>query len=281
MVHYAFPFFSKNGVILPMEQAVVPLASIEYSYGFGVYETICVRNGKLLFLGDHTERLLRSASLLKLKHTLKAEILEQWAQALSEKLQDGNYNLKILLIGAKQEADVTLAMIPLQPRFPEKRWYKQGVETITVAFERPIPTAKTLNMLRSYLAQREATERGCYEALSLHADGCIYEGTRSNFYAVQGEAVITPPRGTILEGITKTHVLALARAHGIDVREERIPAAEIPKFDGAFLTSSSAKVMPIRKIDDHEFAGIPETTTKLMNLYDELLRTEKPEIRDQ
>lgn len=258
-----------------MERAVVPLASIEYSYGFGVYETICVRNGELLFLGDHTERLLRSASLLKLKHTLKAEILEQWAQALSEKLQDDSYNLKILLIGAKQEADVTLAIIPLQPRFPEKKWYKRGVETITVAFDRPIPTAKTLNMLRSYLAQREATEHGCYEALSLHEDGCIYEGTRSNFYAVRGGAVITPPRGTILEGITQTHVLALAREHGIEVREDRIPAAEIPNFDGAFLTSSSAKVMPIRKIGSHEFAGIPETTKRLMGLYDALLHEQK------
>ena len=273
MPPHAFSFFSRNGAILPMEEATVPLTSIEYSYGFGVYETICVRNGKLLFLGDHIERLLRSASLLRLKHTFQAETLGQWAQALSEKLQDDSYNLKILLIGAKLPENAVLSIIPLQPRFPEKRWYKQGVGTITVAFERPIPAAKTLNMLRSYLAQREATDRGCYEALSLHDDGCIYEGTRSNFFAVRRGSVITPPGGTILEGITRMHVLALARENGIEVKEERISATEIPQFDGAFLTSSSAKVMPVRKIDGHEFAEIPETTKKLMQLYDELLRT--------
>lgn len=256
-----------------MEQAVVPLLSIEYSYGFGVYETMRFHGENGLFVREHIERLMHSAELLRLQHPFRKEEIGEWVQTLSKKIGDESCNIKILLIGAKKPEDAQMFILPLQPHFPEKRWYKQGVETITVAFDRPIPTAKTLNMLRSYLAQREATERGCYEALSLHEDGCIYEGTRSNFYAVRGGAVITPPRGTILEGITRAHVLALAHEHGIEVQEARIPANEIPNFDGAFLTSSSMKVMPIRKIDDYEFAGIPETTTKLMNLYDELLRT--------
>ncbi len=33
-----FKYFSKNGKILPIEQAVIPFSNIEYSYGFGVYE---------------------------------------------------------------------------------------------------------------------------------------------------------------------------------------------------------------------------------------------------
>ena len=255
-----------------MQEATVPLTDIEYSYGFGVYETIQIRNGNPLFLGDHLIRLMQSASLLGIKHTLETSKIAKWIESLCENIGNDRYNIKILLIGAKEAKDVTLSIIPLQPRFPDKRWYKNGVETITVEFERPIPAAKTLNMLRSYLAQRDATEHECYEALSIHNDDCIYEGTRSNFFAVKGNSIITPPTDTILEGVTRKYVLKLAEENGIDVIEERIPKSEIQKYDGAFLTSSSTKVMPIIKIDTYEFAEIPETTKRLISLYDELLR---------
>ena len=274
MTTHAFPFFSRNGTILPMEEATVPLANVEYSYGFGVYETVRIHKEVQIFLREHVERLMHSATLLRLEHPFKMESVETWVRELCEKLENNRFNIKILLIGAKDPPNAQLVILPLQPRFPEKRWYKQGIETITVAFERPLPAAKTLNMLRSYLAQREAAEHGCYEALSLHEDGCIYEGTRSNFFAVRDDMIITPPTGTILEGITKTHVLILAHENGIGVKEERIPATKLAKFDGAFLTSSSAKVMPIRQIDGHAFREIPETTQKLMRLYDTLLASQ-------
>ena len=48
-----FKYFSKNGELLPVEDAVIPLSNIEYQYGFGVYETIRVVNGVPYFLKEH------------------------------------------------------------------------------------------------------------------------------------------------------------------------------------------------------------------------------------
>jgi Branched-chain amino acid aminotransferase/4-amino-4-deoxychorismate lyase len=63
----SFDFFSRNGKILPISEAVVPLASVEYSYGFGVYESIRVKNKNPIFLSDHLARLMDSAKIIGLE----------------------------------------------------------------------------------------------------------------------------------------------------------------------------------------------------------------------
>lgn len=266
----ALTHFCRNGTILPVEEAVIPLQNIEYSYGFGVYETIVVADGKPRFAKEHIERLFRSATLIGIDHAFIEESIVQWLHDLTEKHADERYNLKILLIGAKEASEACLHILPLNPLFPEKRLYKEGVDTMTVEYERPIPNAKTLNMLRSYLAQKKAKEAGCHEGLSLHQDECIYEGTRSNFFVVQNDTILTPPEGSILLGITREHVLELAKKNGIQVQESVIPLNKIAEYDGAFLTSSSMKVMPIRRINDVEL-DIPDTTKKLIELYKDFL----------
>lgn len=275
MVPHTFPVFCRNGEILPLKEATVSLQSIEYSYGFGVYETIRVIDGIPFFEKEHIQRLIKSASMIGIDHTPRAEDLSQWIDALLKECNKDILNLKILLIGAQKPQDMLLVILPLNPLFPDKRLYKRGAETITAVYERPIPNAKTLNMLRSYLAQKKAKEQGCYEALSIHSDGCIYEGTRSNFFAVKDSTIITAPKETILEGITREIIFKLAKENGIEVQEETIPFSHLNELDGAFLTSSSSKVMPIRKIDGVEFEEIPYTTKKLMKLYDAFLSTSK------
>jgi hypothetical protein len=41
-------------------------------------------------------------------------------------------------------------------------------------------------------------------------------------------------------------------------------------MSGAFITGTSTKVLPISKIGDYEYNGIPDITTSLQFLYDKL-----------
>ena len=66
-------FFSKNGEILPIADAAVSRMSIEYAYGFGVYETLRSMRGRFLFLNEHVERLVKSVEIIGLEHTYTAE----------------------------------------------------------------------------------------------------------------------------------------------------------------------------------------------------------------
>ena len=53
-------------------------------------------------------------------------------------------------------------------------------------------------MLQSYLAYRKAKEADCYDALLINMEGCITEGTRTNFFCIKEKTITTPPESEIL-----------------------------------------------------------------------------------
>src|SRR5258706_13260244 len=183
----SFAYFSKNGQILPIDQAVIPVSNIAYSYGFGVYESIKVRNNIIYFVDQHVERLFFSADVIGLKHPFTKEEIKKWIENLINDLQTESYNLKILLIGGN---DPLLFITPLAPKFPDRKLYSEGAKTITVKNERLFPNAKTLNMLPSYLAYTKAKEKDCYDALLLDSHDNLVEGTRTNFFVVKDNVMV-------------------------------------------------------------------------------------------
>lgn len=263
----AYDVFSRNGQILPTAEAVIPISNIEYAYGFGVYESIRVVRGKALFLEDHLKRLMESAKVIGLQHPFDITMIGTWTNELVRRVEGDALNLKMLLIGAKKTADVQLYIIPLAPLFPDKRMYQRGATTISVRHERYLPQAKTLNMLPSYMAYSKAKAAGCYDAVYVNHEGCITEGTRTNFFVIRGRTIVSPPKEHILEGVTLLHVLDVATKNGFQIAYENIPLADIATYDGAFLTSTSSKIMPLSKIDDIELT-IPAALKELMGLFD-------------
>src|SRR3989338_3667503 len=97
-----FKYFSRNGNILPIGEAQIPLSSIEYAYGFGVYESIRVANGVVYFIDDHIERLMESARLIGLTHTFSPGTVSNAISELLEKNSAETCNVKILLIGGRR-----------------------------------------------------------------------------------------------------------------------------------------------------------------------------------
>ncbi len=268
----AFTTFIRNGEILPLEQATVSLSSIEYAYGFGVYESIRVVRGKALFLSEHIERLMHSATVIGLDHAFTPAMIAEWTQKLIDECPCDAMNLKMLLIGAREPKHATLSILPLMPLFPDKKLYVKGAMAISAEYERQFPDAKTLNMLGSYLAYRRAKAAGGYDAVLINKAGYITEGTRTNFFVIKGKTITGAPRKEILEGVTMKHVLDVARANGFEVREGDIALGDLKNYDGAFLTSTSSKIMPLSTIDDTEI-GVPETLKELMRHFNDFLAT--------
>jgi branched-chain amino acid aminotransferase len=91
--------------------------------------------------------------------------------------------------------------------------------------------AKTAgNYAASLLAQRKAQEAGCGQVLWLDANEhrFVEELGGMNFMAVIDGKLITPPLGdTILAGVTRDSLLALARHQGIAVEERPIEVMEL------------------------------------------------------
>lgn len=269
-----FKYFSHNGKLESAKEAVMPLSNIEYAYGFGVYETVRIAGGVFRFLDEHVTRLFESARIIELEHGFTADMVQESAIELVKKNKADTCNIKILLIGAPTKGDAQLFLLCLNPRFPDKKLYREGASFITYEFERPFPHAKTLSMLQSYLAFRKARERGAYDALLLDSRGSITEGTRTNFFTISGGVITSPPEDVILPGITRSAVLALASQAGFDIQERPITWSDIRRADGAFVTSTSAKIMPVRSIDEEVLKEIPAALYDLMKLFDDFLGEE-------
>lgn len=271
ILYMAFKFFSKNGQILPIQEAVIPLSSIEYAYGFGVYENIRISNGIIYFMKEHLERLAESARIIGLEHQFTGEFISSSINELILKNEVEACNLKILLIGAPRKEDSRLYILCLNPLFPDKKLYRDGVELITYRYERAFPHAKTLNMLQSYLAYRKAKKHGAYDALLLDREGFATEGTRTNFYCINDKKIYSFPESGILPGVTRKALLKIALNNGFELVEKNIKPHDISSYDGAFISSTSSKIIPVRRIDDLTLKSRPDALRELMVLFNSFL----------
>ncbi|HEY5152967.1 MAG TPA: aminotransferase class IV [Candidatus Saccharimonadales bacterium] len=266
-----YEYFSHNGEILPIDRAVIPLNNIEYSYGFGVYETVRLAKGTLYFPDDHCRRLMESARIIGLAHNFSEASVRAALEALIAGNKAETCNLKILLIGGSGADKASLDILCLNPLFPDHRLYEEGATCTTYDYERAFPGAKTLNMLQSYIAYREAKQADAYDALLVDREGRLTEGTRTNFFAVKGRTLVTPPAKYVLPGVTRHYLIKAAERQGFEVAEREIELANISEYDGACLTSTSAKVMPIRSLGKQAWPTIAPAITELVSAFDGFL----------
>ncbi len=266
-----YRYFSQNGKVLPIEQARVSLNSIEYTYGFGVYETIRIQGGTLYFLQEHCQRLMESARIIDLQHNFSADFVKKSIRELVQKTKAETCNLKILLVGGPAKDKATLSIMCLNPLFPDRKLYKNGATCISYQYERYLPGAKTLNMLPSYLAYRQARTNNAYDALLIDRENRLTEGTRTNFLSIKDRTIFTPKEDSILPGIMREAVLKIAKQNNFTIKEQDIKLTDVTKYDCAFLTSTSSKIMPIYSIDKR-VVGPPSTDLReLMTTFNHFL----------
>lgn len=261
---------SKNGKIIVMSQASIPLNSIEAQYGFGVYETIKVRNNNPYFVPQHIERLLYSASCIGLEHTFTDTQLQNYVSSFLKELKSDSCNLKVLMYGSSRYTDATVYILASAPFYPHRKWHREGVSLMSYQYERWMPQAKTLNMVASYYIYTQAQNNNCYDALLINQQGEILEGTRTNVYLVKDKTLISPPKDKILEGVTMKTIEKVLSATEYRIKYQTIKLADIKNYDGMFLSSTSSKILPVSKVDD-TVLHIPYTLRELIDMYEDAL----------
>ena len=113
------------------------------------------------------------------------------------------------------------------------------------------------NYAASLRAQAEAIERGCDQVVFLDALERRYVeelGGMNVFFVFDDGSLLTPPLGTILPGITRDSIIALAKASGTPVREEAYSIdqwrkdAASGRLKEAFACGTAAVISPIGKV---------------------------------
>ena len=111
---------------------------------------------------------------------------------------------------------------------------------------------KTTGLLANVLAKQDARNAGAFEAWMVAPDGSVREGGSTNAWIVRDNRLITHPLSeSILPGIARDTLLRLARAAQIAIDERPFSLAEALAADEALLTSTTAPLLPITRIDEN------------------------------
>ncbi|MBU1998470.1 MAG: branched-chain-amino-acid transaminase [Candidatus Omnitrophota bacterium] len=280
-----------NGKFYEKNEAKISVFDHGLLYGDGVFEGIRAY-GRLVFkLKEHVERLYESAHSIMLKIPMSKD---EMAKAVVQTLKTNHLNdAYIRLVVTRGEGDLGLdprkcighaAVIIITDRitlYPEK-FYKQGLEIITVPTVRNLPEAlnpqiKSLNYLNNILAKIEAVNSGYNEAIMLDSLGYVAECTGDNIFLVKRKHLYTPPQcmGS-LRGITRDAVLEIARKSDVPVHEHVVTRHEVYISDECFLTGTAAEIIPVVKVDGRVIGeGRPgKITLALIKKFKELTKRE-------
>lgn len=259
-----------DGVVVDPEEARVSVFDRGFLYGDSVYEVLRTYSGRPFALDLHLERLARSAASIAMDLPVGLGVLAQEiALGLESAANPESYIRVVVTRGAGEIGlDPALAENPrrvviVRPLVsPDPALYAGGA---SVALVGPTRTAaegagargnpKTGNYLPNIMALRHAKQKGAYEALLVDSSGHVIEGSSSNVFVVEHGVVRTPPVSGILEGITRRHVLEVARAAGIPTVEVDLPRSAITGADEVFITSTIREIVPVTRVDGQPVGG--------------------------
>ena len=274
-----------NGKFVPEERAVVSVFDRGFLYGDGLFETLCVRNGKPFRWSQHLERLRRGADFLKIKPPFAPDALRDFADELVAKNKMPDALLRLALsrgVGVRgyspQGSDSPTLVMSLHPMpkvdLNNPPHWRLVTSSFRLPANDPLAAFKTANKLPQILARAEADAAGADEALLLNPAGRVVEGTAGNLFWVSRGAVCTPPlTAGILPGVTRGVVLEICRALKIPMKEKSPRAAELVSASGVFLSMSSRGIVEAVRLDGrklHRAAAVKE----IRRSYEKLLRDE-------
>jgi len=276
-----------DGKLVPWDDASVHVLTHTLHYGLGVFEGIrcyAASRGPAVFrLNEHVKRLLDSAHifLIQVPYSHK-EICEAITATVRENGLKECYIRPIVFLGygsmglypKDNPVRLAIAAWPWGAYLGEEG-LRNGIRVKTSSFVRPSVNS-TMTMAKvcgyyvnSQLAKKEAIHCGYDEALLLDTEGYVSEGSGENIFIYRKGVLKTTPLTSILEGITRETVMAIAREEGVEVREERFTRDEIYVSEEVFLTGTAAEITPVREVDGRAIgAGRPgPVTLKLQSIF--------------
>lgn len=267
-----------DGAYLPHADAAVHIEDRGNQFSDAVYEVWAVRGGRLLDTPGHLKRLKRSLGELRIDPPMSdAALMAVLREILRRnRLTDALVYLQVsrgsaprdhafpspavsptVIVTAKRadvaandrKADAGIAVITV----PDIRWGRRDI--------------KTVSLLPNALAKQAAKEAGAGEAWMIDPDGTITEGSSSNAWIVTAENVLVTRAASnlILNGITRLAVIEAAGGEKLRFEERAFTRDEALAAREAFVTSASAHVTPVVRIDGKEIGeGRPGPVAKAL-----------------
>lgn len=283
-----------EGEFVDWDDAKLHLLTHTMHYGLGAFEGIRAykrADGKtaIFRLHEHINRLFDSCKLMLIEPRFNREqVTAACIALLKENRMDEAYLRPIVWVG-DGAMGVYAPDNPIRTAVVAWKWgaylgagaVEKGIRVKVSSWARHhihVSLAKGKIMgqyTNSTLAKREAKMAGYDEAVLMDVQGYVSEGSGENLFMVKRGKLITPPlSASILEGVTRDTILALAREEGLPVSEEMVTRDQLYLADEAFFTGTAAEVTPIREVDNRQIGegGVGPITRRLQQRYFDVVK---------
>lgn len=242
-----------NGEYTDFEKIRIPLSDRSIFFGDGVYDAAIGHSGGIYLEKEHIKRLLDNAARLAIKTTLTHSDISEILREVAQRCPHGSYFLYFQLsrtANTRAHAysnDCGSSFFAYAEPMPILR---HSLRLITTEDKRyRFCNIKTVNLLPSVIASKEAADAGCDEAVFVR-DGIVTECAHSNIFIVKcGELITHPESDVILPGITRRRIINLCRELQIPCKLRPFTKDELYSADEIIVTSTSKLCLPASEID--------------------------------
>jgi branched-chain amino acid aminotransferase len=235
---------SVDGEVTPTGVATIGLKDDGFYRGDGAFEVIRLYAGRPFALGDHIDRLGRSAAAIELEFD-RAALEREIAALLAEAGPvDGQLRL-IVTRGGRRIA----ATEPVPP-------HAEAIRVATVTYQTTIilTRVKSLSYAANMQATRLARAAGADEAILVRPDGVVMEPPTSTvFWATPEGKLRTPSLDVgVLDSITRDRLVK-----ALEVEEGSFQADDLRGASEAFLASTTREIQAVAAVDGVELPAVP------------------------
>ena len=248
-----------------------------FLYGDGVFETLKIVGGKILFFEDHYFRLMAAMRIVRMEIPMNftLEYLEEQVLSLVEKNKiEQSARARITVYrnngGLYLPTNNTVSFL-IQTSAIENPVYSISEKEYEVDLYKDfyipkqlLSTLKTTNKMIHVTGSIYAKENDLDNCILLNDSKNVVEALPGNLFMRMGNTLITPPISEgCLNGIMRKQILSFAKKEtNLEVVEQVISPFDLQKADELFVTNVIRGIQPITKYRKKEFE---QDTAKVLN----------------
>ena len=257
------PYLNLNGQILDSTLPALHVTNRAFRYGDGVFETVRVAMGSVLFLPEHFHRLQLSLYLLGIEGPVHLTAL--WMKREIDLVLEAN-NLENARIrfsvfradGGFYQPETDHAAWLVEAQATDGPWYTLNETGLSVGIFREhfkpysrLAGLKSINALPYVLAARWAASQGLDDALVVNEHGRIAESSASNILVLKDGQLITPSATeACVSGTMREIVMALANRLNIDTIPGNITEDDLAAAQEIWLTNAVQGIRWVGRIGE-------------------------------
>lgn len=254
-------WFWHNTQLITDKELILDISNRAFHYGDGIFETMIIKDGKMLYSEYHEKRIKMGIEKLRLNFILTIDEIEKRLSFLLQKNGLTSARAKMIIWRkpgglyrpSTNDTEYIISIKELEEKIvPEK--HLELCETIRI----PMGIAqncKTLNSLPYVLAGVELNERNdADDLLILDCNENICECISSNIFWIKDDVFYTPSLKTnCVAGVQRNYLIDKIRKKGYKIEEVEAPWSVLEDADKAFTTNVTG-IYPLKSFRKKSFS---------------------------